>query len=73
MVKKSCISFEKSLRAKYSQVSLELLDLKCLDSVVGSGCPQQVERDRVQVSTDDRLNSITLIGEPRKVEVATSL
>ena len=27
----------------------------------------------LQVSTDERLNSITLVGEPRKVEVATSL
>lgn len=26
----------------------------------------------LQVSTDDRLNSITLVGEPRKVEIATS-
>ncbi|MEL6441467.1 MAG: secretin N-terminal domain-containing protein [Cyanobacteria bacterium J06621_8] len=26
----------------------------------------------LQVSTDDRLNAITLVGEPRKVEVATS-
>lgn len=27
----------------------------------------------LQVSTDDRLNAITLVGEPRKVEVATAL
>ena len=44
------------------------------------GGPAQVEEDNtnalllrgLQVSTDDRLNSITLVGEPRKVEVATA-
>ena len=44
------------------------------------GGPAQDEEDNtsalllrgLQVSTDDRLNSITLIGEPRKVETATA-
>ena len=35
MVKKSCINFEKSLKVKYPQISLELLELNCLDEVVG--------------------------------------
>ncbi|MGK7893873.1 MAG: secretin N-terminal domain-containing protein [Xenococcus sp. (in: cyanobacteria)] len=44
------------------------------------GGPTKEEEDNVsalllrglQVSTDDRLNSITLVGEPRKVETATA-
>ena len=44
------------------------------------GGPAKDEQDKtkalllrgLQVSTDDRLNSITLIGEPRKVETATA-
>ncbi len=44
------------------------------------GGPAEDEKDQtsalllrgLQVSTDDRLNSITLIGEPRKVETATA-
>ena len=35
MIKKSSIDFEKSLKVKYSQISLELLELKSLDEVAG--------------------------------------
>ena len=50
MVKKSCINFEKSSKVKYPQISLELLELKCLDEVVGGSASQLV------VSPTDKLD-----------------
>lgn len=51
------------------ETSPELSDLDSSEDETGT---QALMLKGLQISTDGRLNSITLVGEPRKVEVATA-
>ncbi len=48
-------------------------ELESLTSAAGDGASGPMLLKGLTVSSDDRLNTITLVGEPRDVQVATSL